>query len=41
MKNLVIAVGRFEVIFVDGGEDVTFVTKKLHSLSVKQTNEVT
>lgn len=33
--SLDITVSWFVVIFVDGGKDMTFVAKELHSLSVK------
>lgn len=39
VRCLIVAVSRFVVVFIDGGEDVAFVAQELHSLPVRAQGE--
>lgn len=40
LRRLIVAVSGFVVVFIDGGEDVSFVAQELHSLPVRAQGEI-
>lgn len=40
LRCLIVTVSRFVVVFIDGGEDVSFIAQELHSLPVRTQGEI-